>query len=98
LARAVGEARAKELAFSGRFVGAQEALALRLVDELVAPDHVYDEALAWAGRFLDAPAAALAGAKALISGGLPGGLDAEAQVQRYGEVFAAANGQLGCPS
>ena len=98
LARVVGDARAKELAFSGRFVGAKEALALRLVDELVAPDHVYDEALAWAGRFLDAPAAALAGAKALISGGLPGGLDAEAQVQRYGEVFAAAKGQLGCPS
>jgi enoyl-CoA hydratase len=98
LARVVGAARAKELAFSGRFVGAQEALALRLVDELVAPDHVYDEALNWAGRFLDAPAAALAGAKALISGGHPGGLDAEAQVQRYGEVFAAAKGQLGCPS
>ncbi len=98
LVRSVGEARAKELAFSGRFVGAQEALALRLVDELVAPDHVYDEALAWAGRFLDAPAAALAGAKALIGGGRPGGLDAEAQVRCYGEVFAAAKGQLGCPS
>jgi enoyl-CoA hydratase len=98
LARVVGDARAKELAFSGRFVGAKEALALRLVDELVAPDHVYDEALAWAGRFLDAPAAALAGAKALIGGRYGGGLDAEAQVQRYGEVFAAAKGQLGCPS
>ena len=58
---------------------------------------------AWPLRALDAMcgtdhAAALAGAKALISGGQPGGLDAEAQVQRYGEVFAAAKGQLGCPS
>lgn len=98
LARAVGGARAKELAFSGRFVGAEEALALRLVDELVAPDHVYDEALTWACRFLDAPAAALAGAKALIDGLRDGGPDSEAQVRRYGEVFAAARGRLGCPS
>jgi len=86
LARAVGPSRAKELAFSGRFVGPEEALALRLVDELVAPDDVYDAALAWALRFIDAPPAALAGAKALIDGRL----DAGGQVQRYGEVFAAA--------
>ena len=86
LARAVGPSRAKELAFSGRFVGPEEALALRLVDELVAPDDVYDVALAWAIRFVDAPPAALAGAKALIDGHL----DADGQVQRYGEVFAAA--------
>lgn len=86
LVRAVGRSRAKELAFSGRFVGPEEALALRLVDELVAPDDVYEAALAWAGRFVDAPAAALAGAKALIDGAL----DDEAQVHRYGQVFAAA--------
>jgi enoyl-CoA hydratase len=85
LVRTVGPSRAKELAFSGRFVGPEEALALRLVDELVAPDDVYDAALAWALRFIDAPGAALAGAKALIDGHL----DAGAQVQRYGEVFAA---------
>lgn len=92
LARVVGAARAKEMAFSGRFVGAEEACALGLVDELVAPDHVYDEALAWANRFVDAPAAALAGVKALIGAGPPGGLDAEAQARCYGEVFAAAHG------
>lgn len=88
LARAVGDARAKELAFSGRFVGAEEALTLRLVDDLVAPDHVYDEALAWARRFVDAPPAALAGIKALMGAGL----EPEGQVRRYGEVFAAAHG------
>ena len=86
LTRTVGPSRAKELAFSGRFVGPEEALGLRLVDELVAPDNVYDAALAWAVRFSDAPAAALAGAKALIDGNL----DAAGQAQRYGEVFAAA--------
>lgn len=92
LARAVGDARAKELAFSGRFVAPDEALSLRLVDELAAPDHVYDVALAWACRFTDAPPAALAGVKALISGSRDAGLDAEAQIERYGEVFAATHG------
>lgn len=88
LARAVGPARAKELAFSGRFVDAKEALALGLVDEMVAPDDVFEAAAAWAGRFVDAPPAAVAGAKALIDGGL----DAGEQAQRYGEVFAAGAG------
>jgi len=88
LAGTVGHARAKELVFSGRFVGPEEALTLRLLDELVAPDDVYDAALAWAGRFADAPAAALAAAKALIDGNL----DARAQVQRYGEILDEAFG------
>lgn len=85
LAHAVGPARAKELAFSGRFVDAKEALRLHLVDELVAPDDVYDAAVAWAGRFVDAAPAALAGVKALIDGRL----DAADQQRCYGQVFAA---------
>ena len=88
LARAVGAHHAKELAFSGRFVDAKEALALGLVDELVAPDDVFDAAAAWAGRFVDAPPAALAGAKALIDGRL----DPAEQAERYGEVFIADQG------
>jgi enoyl-CoA hydratase len=64
LARAIGDSKAKELAFSGRFAGAKEALALGLVDELVAPDHVYDAAVAWAQRFSDVPAQVLADVKA----------------------------------
>ena len=94
LARAVGIARAKELVFSGRFVGAEEALALGLVDELVAPDGVYDAALLWANRFVDAPLVAIAAAKELINASP----DVTAQTRRYGEVFAAGPGQLGCPA
>ncbi|APE15865.1 enoyl-CoA hydratase [Mycobacterium sp. WY10] len=87
LARAIGPARAKDLAFSGRFVDAKEALAIGLIDEMVAPDHVFDGAAAWASRLVDAPPSALAGAKALIDGRL----DAGEQAQRYGEVFAAGD-------
>lgn len=67
LARVTGASRAKELVFSGRFFDAEEALALSLIDEMVAPDDVYDAAAAWARRFLDGPAQALAVAKARIN-------------------------------
>ncbi|OAN40115.1 enoyl-CoA hydratase [Mycolicibacterium iranicum] len=64
LAGAVGESKAKDLVFSGRFVDAREALKLGLIDEMVAPDGVYDAALAWARRFVDYPPQVLAAAKA----------------------------------
>lgn len=68
LAGVVGDSKAKDLVFSGRFAGAKEALALGLIDEMVAPDHVYDGAVAWAARFADASPAALAAAKASFDG------------------------------
>jgi len=64
LVRSVGLGKAKDLVFSGRFVDAKEALALGLIDEMVAPDSVYDAALAWARRFGDYPPQVLAAAKA----------------------------------
>lgn len=64
LARTAGESKAKDLVFTGRFVDAKEALALGLINEMVAPDGVYDAAVAWAKRFLDHSPQALAAAKA----------------------------------
>ncbi|MHC9296408.1 enoyl-CoA hydratase [Mycobacterium sp. LTG2003] len=66
LAGAIGPSKAKELVFSGRFVGAEEALELGLIDEMVAPDHVFDAALTWARRFVDHPVDVLAAAKAAV--------------------------------
>ena len=68
LADVVGESKAKDLVFSGRFVDAREALELGLIDEMVAPDGVYDAALAWARRFVDYPPEVLAAAKAAFDG------------------------------
>ena len=67
LARAIGESKAKDLVFTGRFAGAEEALAMGLVDELVAPDHVYDVARTWALRFADSSPQVLAAAKAAFA-------------------------------
>jgi enoyl-CoA hydratase len=64
LARTAGESKAKDLVFTGRFVDVKEALALGLIDEMVAPDGVYDAALAWAKRFMGHPPQVLAAAKA----------------------------------
>ena len=84
LARAIGASKAKELVFSGRFVDAKEALSSGLIDEVVAPDSVYDAALAWAERFVDASPRALAAAKAAIDDGW----DPDQERRRYAEVFA----------
>lgn len=64
LSRAVGVSAAKELVFSGRFVGAEEARALGLVEDLTTPDGVYDAALVRARRFGAHPPQVLAAAKA----------------------------------
>ncbi|HKV19618.1 MAG TPA: enoyl-CoA hydratase [Mycobacterium sp.] len=64
LARAIGESKAKDLVFTGRFVDTKEALALGLIDQMVAPDGVYDAAMAWAERLVAHPPQVLAAAKA----------------------------------
>lgn len=64
LVGAVGLSKAKDLVYSGRFLDAREALSLGLIDELTAPDDVYDAAVAWAQRFVEHPPRVLAAAKA----------------------------------
>jgi enoyl-CoA hydratase len=83
--------------FSGRFVDAEEALALGLIDELVAPDDVYDAAATWARRFLGGPAQALAAAKAGINDVFDDRSEHRterlaAERRRYVELFPAGDG------
>ncbi|WP_028476385.1 enoyl-CoA hydratase-related protein [Nocardia sp. CNY236] len=70
----IGAGPAKDLVYTGRFVEPDEARALGLVDEVVAPDDVYAAAMRWAHQFVDGPARALSAAKAVFEAG-PHGLD-----------------------
>src|SRR5690606_25285651 len=70
LSRLVGPSKAKDIVFTGRFVKAEEALAIGLVDEVVAPDEVYAAAHRWASQFVNGPAVALRAAKIAIDAGL----------------------------
>ena len=74
LPRLIGTSRAKELIFSGRQVGAEEALRIGLVNRVVAPDFVLDSSLAWAAELARGPLLAHGLAKAAVDRGLEGTL------------------------
>lgn len=100
LARLVGPAVAKDLIFTGRFVEPDEALAIGLVDEIVAPDEVYNAARRWAARFVDGPAQALAAAKAAIDAGLSVDLERGLEIERreFANLFGTADAAEGIAS
>jgi len=100
LARLVGPSRAKDLILSGRQVGAEEALAMGLVNRVVAPDELDDAALGWATELAAGPLDAMAIAKRVIDDGLEGDLDAGLQIEQDGfvEVFATGDATIGVRS
>jgi enoyl-CoA hydratase/carnithine racemase len=100
LSRLVGPSRAKELIFTGRFVKADEALAMGLVDRVVPKEQVYDEALAWAGQFRGAAALALRAAKEAVDRGLEVDLDTGLEIERaaFAALFATEDRTTGMRS
>ncbi|AYA27051.1 short chain enoyl-CoA hydratase [Rhodococcus rhodochrous J3] len=100
LARLIGPAKAKDLVFTGRFVGADEALSIGLVDEVVAPDDVYEAARRWAGQFTGAASRALAAAKAAIDQGLDTDLDTGLKIEQhvFAGLFATKDRTIGLES
>jgi enoyl-CoA hydratase/carnithine racemase len=100
LARLVGPARAKDIIFTGRNINAEEALAIGLADEVVAPDAVYEAARSWAGQFTGGPGRALAAAKAAIDGGLEVDLASGLKLEQhlFAALFATADRTIGMTS
>jgi enoyl-CoA hydratase/carnithine racemase len=100
LPRLVGPAKAKDLIFTGRFVDAQEALDIGLVDAVVPAAEVYDAALAMARKFAKGPSLALAAAKAAIDGGLDADLATGLRLEShlFASVFATKDRTTGMQS
>ena len=100
LARLVGPAKAKDLIYTGRFVDAQEALSIGLVDAVFPADRVYDEALAWARQFVGGPALALRVAKDVVDRGLETDLQTGLEIERAGftGLFATDDQKAGMRS
>jgi enoyl-CoA hydratase/carnithine racemase len=100
LSRLVGPAKAKDLIFSGRFVKADEALRIGLVDRVVADDRVYEEAVSWAGQFAGAASLALRAAKESVDRGLEVDLDTGLEIERaqFAALFATEDRGIGMRS
>ena len=100
LARLVGPAKAKDLVFSGRFVGAEEALAIGLVDRVVPAAEVYETARTMMQAYVGGPAYALRAAKEAIDRGLETDLESGLEIERmlFSGLFATKDRATGMRS
>jgi enoyl-CoA hydratase/carnithine racemase len=87
LTRLVGPAKAKELIFSGRFIKADEALAIGLVDRVVPDAQVYAAARDWMAQLVKGPRFALKAAKEAVDRG--GELDLDSGLALEKSLFSA---------
>jgi enoyl-CoA hydratase/carnithine racemase len=100
LPRLVGQAKAKDIIYSGRFVAADEALQIGLADVVVPQDEVYTKAAEIAARYAKGPLIALRAAKIAINRGarvdLATGLAIEREV--FVGLFATEDQKIGMRS
>jgi enoyl-CoA hydratase/carnithine racemase len=100
LPRLIGPARAKDLIFSGRHVGAAEALAIGLADRVVADADVYQAARDLVAPYAAGPALALRAAKQAVNRGLEVDLATGLEIERvhFAALFATQDQKTGMSS
>jgi enoyl-CoA hydratase/carnithine racemase len=100
LSRLIGASRAKDIIFTGRFVSAEEALRIGLVDEVVAPEDVYAAARRRVERYVGGPAYAIRAAKEAIDRGLEVDLETGMEIERmqFAGLFATRDRTTGMAS
>jgi enoyl-CoA hydratase/carnithine racemase len=100
LTRLVGPAKAKGMVFTGRHVGAEEALALGIADLVVPDEQVYEAALEMARSYAAGPAVALRAAKQAIDDGLEMDLDSALRLETalFAGLFATEDQRIGMTS
>ena len=90
MARRIGLHRAKELALTGRFLGADEALAWGFVNRVVAPDQLLPEAQALARQMLAGAPRALKAYKKLLDDEVGVTMDEALRIERAAAMAANA--------
>ncbi|MCU1621927.1 MAG: short chain enoyl-CoA hydratase [Frankiales bacterium] len=100
LTRLVGPAKAKSMVYTGRFVKADEALALGIADKVVPDSDVYTAAVEMASQWAAGPAIALRAAKLAIDDGLELDLDAALRLETalFAGLFATNDQKAGMQS
>jgi enoyl-CoA hydratase/carnithine racemase len=100
LPRLIGPAKAKDLIFTGRQVGAAEALAIGLADKVVADAEVYQAARDLVAQYAAGPALALRAAKQAVNKGLEVDLATGLEIERlhFSSLFATEDQKSGMRS
>ncbi|HVV37845.1 MAG TPA: enoyl-CoA hydratase-related protein [Acidimicrobiales bacterium] len=100
LARLVGPAKAKDIIFTGRQVTAEEALAIGLVDRVVAADAVLSSAREYAASLAQGAVVGQALAKDAIDRGLERelGVGLTIEQENFVEVFRTSDAKTGVAS
>ena len=100
LSRLVGPSRAKDIIFTGRFVKAEEALAIGMVDRLVPAAEVYETAVTWARQFANAATYAVRAAKEAIDRGIEVDLETGLEIERqqFAALFGTRDRSIGMES
>lgn len=100
LPRLIGAARAKDLILTGRFVDAEEALGMGLVNRVVAPDDVYSESVALAQRLAAGASLAQRAALEAIDRGVETDLSTGLAIERslFAGLFATEDRGIGMAS
>ncbi len=93
LPRLVGPARAKDIVYSGRFVSAEQALQIGLVDAVHPLGEVFGQAVEAARRYANGPRAALRAAKVAVNWGGRGDFRSGLVLERelFADLFSTAD-------
>ena len=97
LSRLVGAGKAKELIFTGDLIDAQEALRIGLVNKVVAPDTLFEEAKSIAKKIIDVGPTAVRVAKTVINRGLDSNFRTASsyEMEAFSILFSTAEAKEG---
>ena len=100
LPRLVGVGRAKDIIYTGRFVSAEEAERIGLVNRVVPASEVYATATKLAARLAKGPTIALLAAKQAIQSGIEVDMDTGLLIERqaFAALFATEDQKIGMNS